>query len=142
MGEIERARPAPQVTDDLRAKLGFMIRFGFVGASTAAILLGLTIAFVEIVNLQSTVGSSLACLGALTYNYLLHYHWTFESEAPHGEALLRYLLMCAFAMMLNATVMYLGAEVMGYPYVAVQVIAMLVLVSCSITMSSIWVFRD
>jgi putative flippase GtrA len=118
-----------------------LLRFLFVGGSTAAIFLGLTFILVEGQFMHAALASTIACVAAVCYNYFLHYHWTFASDAPHGTVLMKYCLMCAGGVILNGLVMYFGVALGLMHYMLVQVIAGVVLVFWSFTISSIWVFR-
>ncbi len=118
-----------------------LLRFILVGGSTAALNLGLTFALVEGAAIQVTIASTIACIAAIFYNYVLHYHWTFASDAPHGKVLARYLLMCAGGVALNALVMHFGVVVLAVQYILVQLFSCIVLVCWSLGISSRWVFR-
>lgn len=122
-------------------KASLLLRFLFVGGSTTVIFFGLTYVLVEVAGLHVTLASTLACIIAVCYNYLLHYHWTFVTDAPHGLVLVRYLLMCAGAVLINALVMHFGVKWSNTNYMVVQVVATLALTCWSFTVSSIWVFR-
>jgi putative flippase GtrA len=117
------------------------MRFILVGGSTAALNLGLTFALVDGAALQVTIASTIACIVAIFYNYVLHYHWTFASDAPHGQVLVRYLVMCAGGVALNALVMHFGVVVLSMQYILVQLFSCVVLVCWSLCIGSLWVFR-
>lgn len=117
------------------------LRFLLVGGSTSALYLGLTFALVEGPSVQVTLASSIACIAAVCYNYALHYHWTFASDAPHGWVLVKYLLMCAGGVLLNGLVMYFGVVIMSIHYMLVQLVAGFVLACWSLCIGSFWVFK-
>lgn len=121
--------------------LPLLLRFLFVGGSTAVLFLGVTFGLVEVLKIDTTIASTLAFSAAMSYNYLLHYHFTFGTDAPHGVALAKYLTMCAGGLALNALVMELGVRSGELHYMVVQVIAAILVVIWSLTISSIWVFR-
>jgi putative flippase GtrA len=121
--------------------LPLLRRFVFVGGSTAALCLGLTWALVEGLAMDTTIASTIALLVAVCYNYVLHYHWTFGSEAPHGVVLLKYLAMCVGALVVNALVMEVGVQVTSVHYLAVQIVAAGMVALWSLTISATWVFR-
>lgn len=116
-------------------------RFLFIGGSTAAIYLGLVFVLVEGPALHVTLASTLACIAAVCYNYFLHYHWTFASDAPHGIVLVKYLLMCTGGLILNALIMHFGTQLGSAHYMAVQLVAAVALVCWSFSLSSLWVFK-
>ena len=121
--------------------LPLLLRFVFVGGSTAALCLGLTYGLVEGGQIDTTIASTFALFVAVCYNYMLHYHWTFETDAPHGSVLVKYMIMCAGGLVLNAVVMEVGVNSATFHYMVVQMIAAILVVTWSICISSIWVFR-
>ena len=119
-----------------------MIRFLLVGGSTAAAQLSLTWLFVDVILMHVLVGSTVAAAIAAAYNYTLHYHWTFSTEAPHGWTLVKYLLVSLGALLVNGVVMYVGVTVYGAYYLAVQIVAGVSVVIWSFCLSSFWVFAE
>jgi putative flippase GtrA len=117
-------------------------RFLLVGLSTTALYFGVLWGAVEGAGMPVTPAATLACLLAITYNYLLHYRWTFASEAPHGIVLTRYLLMNLGSLVINAGVMYFGVPLLGIHYLLVQLLAAALLVSWTLLMSALWVYRS
>ena len=117
-------------------------RFLLVGASTTALYFGILLAGVELLALPITLASSVACIIAIIYNYLLHYRWTFASEAPHGVVLGRYLLMNLGGLMINGSIMYFGVPMLGVHYLWVQLLAAALMIGWTLTLSSLWVYRS
>jgi putative flippase GtrA len=117
-----------------------MVRFVLVGASSAAVLLGLTWLFVDGLHLQVIIGSSIAIILTGLYNYSLQYYWTFSSNAPHGWVLIRYLLMCLGVFIINGLVMHFGVKVLPIHHLMVQLLANVAVAAWSFSISSLWVF--
>jgi putative flippase GtrA len=117
-----------------------VLRFLFVGGSTTILYFGLIFALVEGLALHTTVSSSVAYIVVGFYNYLLHYHWTFATDAPHGLALVKYLLTCVGGLVLNALVMHVGVMLVPVHYMVVQLFAFGVVVCWSLCISTVWVF--
>jgi putative flippase GtrA len=124
------------------SKYHFIFRFLFVGGSTAFIFFGLTFALTEGLQISAVLASTCACIIVVCYNYALHYYWTFESEAPHGVALVRYIFMGTCGILLNGLVMYFGIMFENIHYMVVQVIAAMTMVLWSLSLSYFWVFRS
>jgi len=116
-------------------------RFVLVGGSTGVLYFGLTYGLVERFAIDTTIASTFALLLAVCYNYVLHYHWTFSPKAPHGIVLLKYLAMCVGAILLNAIVMELGVSNASLHYLLAQIIATVMVILWTLSISSIWVFR-
>ena len=119
-----------------------LVRFIFVGASSAAVLLGLTWLFVDGLHLQVILGSSIAVILTGLYNYSMHYYWTFSSDTPHGWVLIKYFLMCLGALLVNGLVMHLGVKMLPVHYLIVQFLAGGAVAAWSFSVSSLWVFSE
>ncbi len=118
------------------------LRFITVGGSTTLLYLAFVFLLVDILGFQVTLASTLMCIAAAGYNYLMHYHWTFTSDAPHGMVMVRYLSMVAGAVLINALIMHLGTTYLDIHYLVIQVVAAIVLVCWSLSVSALWVFRQ
>jgi putative flippase GtrA len=123
-----------------------LLRFGVVGALTAAIHFGLLFLGVEILGLGSTLASSIGFVVCVIFNYLMHYSWTFATpqgveQLPHGQALTRYAVMIACGFTLNALIMYVGVHGLAWHYFPTQVIAAGSVILWNILVSNFWVFR-
>ena len=121
-------------------KFARLIRFVLVGGSSTALAIGLTWLFVEVFHLHVTLGSTFALTLCALYNYSMHYYWTFNSNAPHGLVLIKYLLMCMGALMVNALVMHIGVLLLPLHYLLVQLVACGAVTLWSICLSALWVF--
>ena len=119
-----------------------VLRFLLVGGSTALLYLGLTYALVEVAGQHATLASTIALAVAICYNYLLHYHWTFATDAPHGRVLVRYLFMCAGALMVNGVIMHYGTSELSVHYMFVQLLAAVGVTTWSISLGALWVYRS
>jgi len=117
------------------------LRFGAVGAATAALYYGLLYAGVEYLVLNAVLVSALVYPVALVFNYLMHYRWTFAASSPHTTALKRYVFMTGCGFLINISTMYVGVSVFEANYLLVQAAAMGVIVAWNYAMSSLWVFR-
>jgi putative flippase GtrA len=117
-----------------------ILRFLLVGGSTALLYFGLTYVLVESLALEAVLASSAAYLVAVCYNYLLHYYWTFASDAAHNRVVVKYVLTCLGGVALNGLVMHYGVRLLPLHYLVVQLIAAGTLVCWSFSVSTLWVF--
>ena len=117
-----------------------VLRFLFVGGTTAVLQFGLVLVLVECLALHITTASTAAYILVGFYNYLLHYHWTFATDAPHGLALVKYLLTCVGGLVLNGLVMHAGVMLLPVHYMVVQFFAFAIVVCWSLCISTFWVF--
>jgi|TARA_R110002072_G_scaffold183613_3_gene339786 putative flippase GtrA len=97
---------------------------------------------VDGLHLHVVLGSTIAVILASLYNYCLHYYWTFSSDTSHGFVLIKYLLMCLGGLVINGLVMYFGVTVLSVHYLMVQLLASVMLVLWSFTISFLWVFSS
>ncbi len=95
----------------------------------------------ETAGIQVIVVSSIAFTIAIFYNYVLHYYWTYASDAAHGMALIRYSRMCAGAMCLNGLVMHLGPLLTSLHDIALQLLAGIAIILWTLTISFFWTFH-
>lgn len=142
---IHTAADIPVSTTE-RSLLQTSWRFAIVGVVTALIHYGLLILATQYLLWQSTLASSLGFVVAVSFNYLMHYHWTFASggavePAPHGRALGRYLAMVCVGFLINGGLMHLGAEVLGWHYLLAQALALVAVVTWNFALSNKWVYR-
>lgn len=117
-----------------------LIRFVLVGGSSTVLAISLTWLFVDGLHLYVTLGSTIALTLTALFNYSLHYYWTFTSDAPHGWVLIKYLLMCLGALVVNALVMHFGVMLFSVHYLYVQLVANVAVTLWSFSISSLWVF--
>lgn len=122
-------------------------RFAVVGVITATLHYGVLFSLVQWAGWDSTLASSLGFVVAVSFNYFMHYHWTFSSGSeadpvPHGRALVRYACMITGGFLLNATVMYTATDLIGWHYLLAQLLAFIVVISWNFILANSWVFRS
>ena len=119
-----------------------LLRFCVVGVLTALLQFSLLYLGVEVLQMDTTLASSAGYVVVVIFNYLMHYSWTFKGTAPHGRALVRYLVVIGCGFLLNAVFMYTGVSLLSVNYLLVQSLAMLIIIIWNFIMSNFWVFRD
>ena len=83
--------------------------------------------------------AALLGVGALI-NYILNYHFTFQSNKGHTEALAKFLIVAIFGAGINATIMYKGVENTDMNYLIVQVFATSVVLLWNFAVNKLWTF--
>ncbi len=119
------------------------LRFATVGLVTAGIHYGVLALLVQAWGWNSTAASSLGFAIAVGFNYLMHYHWTFSTDAapvPHGRALFRYACMIAGGFCINGLLMLLASEVWAWHYLLAQALALAAVVTWNYLLASRWVY--
>lgn len=98
------------------------------------------ILLVELMKFNPTFATTAGFIVGALINYVLNYHITFQSNKPHREALVKFLLIAAIGAVINTFIMYLGTSLLQYHYLLVQVIATLIVLLWNFTINKIWVF--
>ncbi|MEH6515393.1 MAG: GtrA family protein [Halioglobus sp.] len=120
---------------------GRLLRFVLVGGATAVIHYGLLYAGVELLGLAAIFASSVGFAIAVTFNYFMHYSWTFAEPAPHGRTAARYLFMICCGFMINGLLMYVCSTVLAVNYLLSQAVATVAVLTWNFTVANFWVFR-
>lgn len=98
-------------------------KFCLVGAITTALLFAILIAGVRLAGVDAVIASSAGYITGAIANYALNYAFTYRSVRPHREAAPRYLLVVAIGAALNAALMTVQINLLGFHYLAAQVLA-------------------
>lgn len=109
-------------------------RFNISSLVATAVDFGVMIASVSLIGLSPVVGTVFGATSGAVTNFLLGRHWTFEvAEAPPSGQAVRYFLVSAASLGLNAGGEDLLAGHLGLQYVAARVIV-------AVTVSMLWNF--
>ena len=111
-----------------------------VGLATAVIHFGILLVGVERFAMDEVLASSLGFIVAVTFNYFMHYSWTFDQPAPHGRTLMRYFVMIGCGFMINGVIMYVASDEMAILYLLSQALAMVAVLAWNYLMANYWVF--
>jgi putative flippase GtrA len=100
-----------------------LLRFAIVGGIATLVQYGTLIMSVERWHWHAVVASSAGYLLSAAANYLLNYYFTFRSGNQHRVAAVRFAIVAAAGLTLNALLMALLAEKLRLPYLWAQVLA-------------------
>jgi putative flippase GtrA len=107
---------------------------GTVGHYTTLIVL------VQFWMVDPVVASSFGfVVGAIT-NYILNYHFTFQSDKRHSEALTKFLIVATIGAGINGFIMYIGVENTDINYLIVQISATGIVLLWSFIVNKLWTF--
>lgn len=98
--------------------------------------------YVPLVNLGlSVVLSSMAgfVVGALI-NYWLNYHYTFKSDRPHHQAVIRFLSVALVGLALNTVIVFM-LDRMQWHYLLAQAGATMLVLVWNFSANRYWTFR-
>lgn len=116
------------------------ISFSFVGVIATTvhyIVLGFSVHFLAINPVPASVFGFIA--GAIV-NYLLNYHFTFNSQKEHLETSLRFLMVALTGLGLNTFLMFLLTD--GLHYLLSQVCATIIVLFWNFLCNRFWTFRE
>lgn len=82
------------------------VRYLVVGGFSFALDLGLLALFKELLGWQLWIATATAFVTSFVFNYTAQRMFSFNSEAPHGRALVKYVILVAFNS--AATVVIVG----------------------------------
>ena len=119
---------------------GRFVRFAAVGAVATAIQYGLLILLVRGFGVAPTLASSIGFVLAAGVNYLLNYRFTFQSDRPHGPAAMKFGLLAAIGLLINALIMRLMVAA-GVDYLLAQVCATGMVLFWNFIGNTVWTFR-
>ena len=116
------------------------MRFGLVGAVATGIQYLILIVLVREAGMWPALASAIGFLASSSGNYMLNYHFTFQSERPHGPAAAKFVTLAAVGLVINFGLMQvLGAA--GVYYLLAQVCATAVVFLWNFLGNSLWTFR-
>ena len=84
--------------------------------------------------------SSLGFVVGAVINYILNYHFTFQSRKRHSEALTKFLIVAIIGAGINGFIMYIGVENTRINYMIIQLFATLVVLLWNFIVNSLWTF--
>ena len=84
--------------------------------------------------------SSLGFVVGAVINYILNYHFTFQSRKRHSETLTKFLIVAIIGAGINGFIMYIGVENTRINYMIIQLFATLVVLLWNFIVNSLWTF--
>jgi len=100
-------------------------------------------ALVAIVHLQGEpiIGSAVGFVLGAFVNYILNYHYTFESAKPYHETLAKFFTTACAGLVLNTFIMGLLIGFLNVHYFVSQLLATAVVVFWNFTVNLLWTFH-
>ena len=105
------------------------IKFVGVGGVATGIHYLILMALVELHLTSAVVATTLGYLVSSLFNYGANYYLTFNSQAKHMTAAVRFYIVAGIGLVLNSAIVYLLNDVANAHYLLAQVVATL-LVMC------------
>lgn len=107
---------------------------GTVGHYTTLIVL------VQFWAVDPVFASSFGFVVGAIINYILNYHFTFQSDKRHAEALTKFLIVATIGAGINGVIMYIGIENTSINYLIVQLFATAVVLLWNFVVNKLWTF--
>ncbi|HMM87266.1 GtrA family protein [Azohydromonas sp.] len=119
-----------------------LFRFGLVGAAATPVHYLALIVLVEAFGVAAVVATVAGSALGAWVNYALNRRFTFRSTKQHRDAVPRFLAVAFGTGVLNAVLVYIGADLWGLHYLAVQIVATLVVFLTNFLLHAAWSFRE
>ena len=116
----------------------------FIGVGGAATLFqySLLIIFVELDLLTPVPASVVSFALSSLLNYLLNYYFTFQSNANHNIAMIRFFLVASIGLIMNASIMYLLVEYLDFHYIISQLAATVTVLFWNFIIHKKWTYKN
>lgn len=115
-------------------------RFLGAGAVSTVAHYAVLIGFVQLMSTDAILASVFGfCTGAVV-NYLVNYHYTFDSSQPHTATLPRFIGVALVGVTLNTAAMSVQIKTLGLHYLVAQVLATVVVVLWNFAGNKLWTF--
>ena len=119
-----------------------LLRFAAVGATGYVVNLATFTICVHVLGLDYRLAATAAFLVAVTNNFLLNRHWTFDARAGHaGFQAARFLAVSLIAFAFNLIALQLLVSTAGLAEVPAQAIAIVLATPMNYIGNKLWSFR-
>jgi len=95
---------------------------------------------VEMFSVYPVTASILGMLAGAVVNYLLNYHWVFQSKRRHSETLSKFFATGGVGWALNAVIMYVLVTIASIHYLLAQVVATGIVLFWNFLGNRLWTF--
>jgi len=117
------------------------IRYSLTGAAATAVHYAVLLALVELLGVPAAPAAGVGALCGAALGYLGNRHFVFKgSDAPHGQALPRFLLVALAGATLNSLIVWAGTQAFAWHYLAAQALATLVVLGLGYRLNRSWTF--
>jgi putative flippase GtrA len=123
-----------------RGTIGQFLMFAGVGAIGTIGHYTTLIVLVQFWKVDPVFASSFGFVVGAVINYILNYHFTFQSDKQHTEALTKFLVVATIGAGINGAIMYFGVEYTRINYLVVQVCATVVVLFWNFVVNKLWTF--
>lgn len=118
-----------------------ILRFGMVGGIATGVHLAVFYSLHSGLHVHPTIATTIAFCCAVGLSYGLNRSWTFRASGSHTRHFPRFAVIALGGLLLNAAIMQLGVEVLGWSPTTCLAIIIIVLPGCSFLLQRHWGFR-
>lgn len=129
------------VVDTLRTVRQEFFRFLVVGGLAAIVHWGILTLGILVFSLEGTISTTLGFVVASAVSYILNYFWTFNSEANHGTAIVKFMVVAGLGLILNATIFATVKYGLNTHFLLAQAVATGLVLFWNFSLYRIWSFR-
>ena len=122
-------------------QLGEFIRFGLVGSLSTLTHVLFFLILTKKLLVHPTIATTIAFACAVGVSYSLNRRWTFRATGSHGRQLPRFLAIALGCAGLNAAIMQVGVEALGWSPNFCLLVIILTLPLLSFSLQRQWGFR-
>jgi putative flippase GtrA len=98
------------------------------------------IVLVQFWRVDPVFASSFGFVVGAVINYILNYHFTFNSSKRHREALTKFLIAATIGAGINGCIMYAGVENTNINYLVIQIFATGIVLLWNFIVNKLWTF--
>ena len=124
----------------MNALLSRGVRYGIAGVAATIVYAGTVAALVELAGTGPVAAAALATLLVMVSSYAVNRAWVFDTDRPHASAFGRFAGASALSIALNAGLMYLSVQVLGWWYVAGLALTTAVVPPTNFVINYLWCF--
>lgn len=117
-------------------------KFAGVGVIGTAAHYVTLICLVQLLDANAVLASSAGAIIGATVNYILNYHYTFQSSKKHHEALTKFFAVATVGFILNGILMTTLTSSFELYYLLAQIITTGIVLVWNFTGNRIWTFRE
>jgi putative flippase GtrA len=115
-------------------------RFVLVGCLATGIQYAVLVLLVRAFGTDPTLASALGFVLSASVNYIVNYHYTFESNEQHGTAAIKFGVLALVGLLINSALMH-ALVAAGWHYLLAQVCTTAVVLVWNFAGNSSWTFR-
>jgi putative flippase GtrA len=123
-----------------KSTFGQFLMFAGIGAIGTVGHYTTLIVLVQFWRVDPVFASSLGFVVGAIINYILNYHFTFNSDKQHREAFTKFLIVAIIGAGINGGIMYAGVENTRINYLIVQIFATGAVLLWNFALNKAWTF--